>query len=127
MRMLACGGRDYSDRHRVYEFLDAWHAEEPITILIAGGANGADALAVDWARYRKVLYRVFAADWEMHGRAAGPIRNQRMIDEGKPDAVVVFPGGRGTADMILRANKAKLPVHYAVVEQPGGQVEDGSR
>jgi hypothetical protein len=46
----------------------------------------------------------------MQGKAAGPIRNQRMIDEGKPDLVIAFPGGRGTADMVSRAKKAGIPV-----------------
>lgn len=45
-----------------------------------------------------------------NGKAAGPIRNQRMLDEGKPDLVVAFPGGRGTADMVRRAKAAGVPV-----------------
>jgi hypothetical protein len=53
---------------------------------------------------------VYVAQWKKHGRAAGPIRNQRMLDEGKPDLVVAFPGGRGTADMIRRAERAGVPV-----------------
>jgi hypothetical protein len=41
----------------------------------------------------------YIADWNRLGPGAGHIRNQRMIDEGKPDAAVAFPGGTGTADM----------------------------
>jgi hypothetical protein len=40
------------------------------------------------------------AEWERLGRKAGPIRNQRMLEEGKPDLVVAFPGGTGTAGMM---------------------------
>jgi predicted polyphosphate/ATP-dependent NAD kinase len=43
------------------------------------------------------------------GKAAGIIRNQRMLDEGKPDLVIAFQGGDGTADMVRRANKSKIP------------------
>jgi hypothetical protein len=109
-RVLVCGGRDYSDRRYVYEVLDAAHAANPIIMLIAGGANGADALAVDWARMTQVPQLVYPADWEKHGRKAGPLRNQQMLDEGKPHMVIAFPGGRGTADMVKRADAAGVPV-----------------
>jgi hypothetical protein len=46
------------------------------------------------------------ADWEKLGRSAGPIRNQAMLDEGRPDLVVAFPGHHGTADMVRRARAA---------------------
>jgi len=108
--VLVCGGRDYDDRRRVYDTLDVAHAANPIVMLITGGANGADALAVDWARKEQVPFQVFNADWETLGRKAGPIRNQKMLDEGKPHIVIAFPGGRGTADMIKRAEAAGVPV-----------------
>ena len=111
-RVLVCGGRDYADRRKVYAVLDVAHAANPIVMLIAGGANGADSLAVDWARGISVPYQVFNADWEHNGRAAGPLRNQRMLDEGKPHLVIAFPGGRGTADMVRRAEKANVPVAF---------------
>ena len=44
-------------------------------------------------------------------RLAPPLRNQRMLDEGKPDLVVAFPGGGGTKDMVRRAVKAGVPIH----------------
>jgi hypothetical protein len=55
---------------------------------------------------------VFPADWETHGRAAGPIRNQAMLDEGKPYLVIAFWDGKskGTLDMISRATRAGVPV-----------------
>jgi len=39
-------------------------------------------------------------EWDELGKKAGPLRNQRMLDEGKPDLVVAFPGGGGTKDMV---------------------------
>ncbi|MEM9912925.1 MAG: hypothetical protein AAF922_19365 [Pseudomonadota bacterium] len=44
------------------------------------------------------------------GRAAGPIRNKEMLDEGCPDLVVAFPGGRGTANMVKQAQAAGVEV-----------------
>lgn len=73
------------------------------SLVIHGGAQGADRIAREWCICRKVECRGYAADWKRHGRAAGPIRNQRMLDDGKPDLVIAFPGGRGTADMVRRA------------------------
>ena len=82
----------------------------PSTVIIHGAAKGADSLASEWAALNEVKEEVFPADWKTHGRAAGPIRNQQMLDEGKPDLVIAFPGGRGTADMVKRARKAGIEV-----------------
>lgn len=110
MRILVCGGRDYRDRNAVFRALDALHRKRGISAIIQGGADGADYLAWQWADERCVRYETFNADWKTHRKAAGPIRNQQMIDEGKPDGVVAFPGGSGTADMIARAERAGLKV-----------------
>lgn len=117
-RVLVCGGRDYSDRALLYSVLDVAHAANPIDLLIAGGANGADSMALDWARGEGVQRKIVYADWHTHGTKAGPIRNQQMLDEGKPHLVIAFPGGPGTADMIRRAQKAGVPV--ARVREPDG-------
>lgn len=110
MRVLVCGGRDYDDATMVCGILDGINRSTPISILIQGGASGADMIAREWCGTREVPYDNYGADWNAHGRAAGPLRNQRMIDEGKPDLVVAFPGGRGTADMVRRARMAGLDI-----------------
>jgi hypothetical protein len=107
-RVLVCGGRSYADRHSVYTCLDGL-VPKP-TMIIHGGAHGADMLAQDWAVYRQIQRRVFMADWENESRAAGPKRNARMLAEGKPNLVLAFPGGRGTADMVRRARAAGVRV-----------------
>ena len=115
-RILVCGGRDYKDRDRVFAELDRINEAcgDPICV-IAGGATGADAFAEEWARSKigkreGISFHGFKANWKELGRAAGPIRNQKMIDRGKPNLVLAFPGGRGTADMIHRAEEAGIPV-----------------
>ena len=111
-RILVCGGRDFSDRSLVFHVLDLEALEHGIHVVIQGGASGADKLAREWC-YQRQSIRMwnFPADWKKHGKAAGPIRNQQMLDEGKPTKVFAFPGGRGTADMVRRARAAGLPVH----------------
>lgn len=111
---LICGGRTYSDRQSfgtvMAEIVEDRHPDD--LHVIHGGAGGADWLAEQWAMqvFGAKTITPYPADWDQHGRAAGPIRNQRMIDEGKPDLVIAFPGGRGTADMVRRARKAGVKV-----------------
>ena len=109
MRVLVCGGRNFKDEAAVFQTLDQIGG---VAHLIEGGAKGADTLARLWANRNlgPDQLTTFEAEWRVHGKAAGAIRNQRMLDEGKPDLVVAFPGGRGTADMVRRAERAGVPV-----------------
>lgn len=111
MRVLVTGGRNYNDSHRVYAVLDKLHAEAGIDCIIEGGARGADDLARRWAEnVGGVPVETYEADWENQGTFAGPARNARMLAEGRPDLVIAFPGGRGTADMARKARKAGVQV-----------------
>lgn len=110
VRVLVCGGRAYTDKARVFRELDELEETRGIQIVLHGGAPGADDCAEAWANQRGVLSRWWKAEWNKHGRAAGPIRNETMLREGKPDLVLAFPGGRGTADMVRRALAAGVEV-----------------
>ena len=110
MRVLVTGGRDFEDRALLVEALDRLHQERGVTTLIHGAAEGADALAGEWARARGVEELACPADWRRYRRAAGPIRNQQILVEQKPDLVVAFPGGIGTDHMIAIAEKAGVEV-----------------
>lgn len=115
-----CGGRNYKDRERVAEVLRQYGSDwdnlnfipVPHTMtLIHGAAVGADKLAAEVAAELGWAIEPYPAQWDRFGRgSAGPIRNRRMIDQGKPDLVIAFPGGKGTADMVRRAEKAGIPV-----------------
>lgn len=109
-RFLICGGRDFSDRNRLFTTLDNFHAGVGIGLIIHGAARGADTLAGEWASARDVPVQVFPAAWSTYGRAAGSIRNAKMLREGQPHFCVAFPGGTGTADMIRRAERAGVRV-----------------
>ena len=110
MKVLVCGGRNFDDVEFLDETLDAYHEQFVFTKLIHGGADGADTLAGDWAHSRGVQKKVYRANWGKHGRAAGPIRNQQMLDEEHPDLVIAFEGGNGTAHMVSIAKKAGVKV-----------------
>lgn len=110
-RVLVCGGRDFNDQAFVFGVLDMLSEELVINAVIQGDCpTGADHLARMWAISRNYHFDRFPADWRGYGKAAGPIRNQRMIDEGRPTKVITFPGGRGTADMVRRARAAGVEV-----------------
>lgn len=111
MRVFVCGGRDYGDKKTLRAVLDELDVRwGPFKVVIHGNAQGADRLADIWAFRNSRLIERFPADWRTHGRAAGPIRNKRMLDEGKPDLVVAFPGGHGTANMTKQARAAGVEV-----------------
>lgn len=122
MRVLVCGGRTFDDRKLFVETLEPirksqrWgydpcgKSDKDHLEIISGGANGADTLAIRYAKAFGLPLHVFEADWDAHSSFAGPTRNKRMLDEGKPDLVVAFPGGRGTADMVKKARKAGVKV-----------------
>lgn len=77
--------------------------------MIHGDASGADRLSGEWAASKGIQVEARPADWSKHGRAAGPIRNSQMLDE-KPELVIAFPGGQGTADMVRKAKQTGLEV-----------------
>jgi hypothetical protein len=110
VRVLVCGGREYDDWGALSDQLDRMNHDRCINLLIHGAAIGADIMAQEWALRNNVQSQAYYADWKAHGRAAGPIRNQRMLDDGRPDLVIAFPGGRGTRDMVTRARTAGVRV-----------------
>jgi hypothetical protein len=110
MRVLVCGGRDYDDWPKLSTALHRADDKRKITVIIQGGAKGADALAKEWAEVLMVPVETFPADWKQFGPRAGPMRNQDMIDAGQPDAAIAFPGGKGTADMVRRLEAASVVV-----------------
>src|ERR1700730_8178645 len=101
--LLVCGGRNFDDVAFLFRTLDDLHRQHQFREIMQGGARGADALAKQWAKTHPDIKRwEFKVDWKRYGPAAGPIRNQRMLDWG-PDLVVAFAGGKGTGDMLRRA------------------------
>lgn len=124
MRILVCGGRDFKDHLFLEQFMSDLISEnvaqgDPVTI-IHGMARGADHLAGNWAKHNGLTVEEYPALWAKDGKAAGPIRNARMLAEGKPDIVVAFPGGSGTAHMVRISQKAGVRVIRATADGNGG-------
>ena len=113
VRVLVCGSRTWNDLPTITSVLTSLRP----SVVIHGGALGADSLGGMAAWIMKVPIERYPADWKTHGKAAGAIRNQEMLDKGKPQLVLAFWDGvsRGTKDMIDRAERAGVPVY---VTQP---------
>lgn len=111
IRLLICGGRAYTDAPRVRSVLASVARERgPIACVIEGGATGADSMARAAAEARGIPVFTCRANWTLHSNSAGAIRNAAMLEHGKPDLVLAFPGGKGTLDMVTRAERAGVPV-----------------
>lgn len=110
MRAIVCGGRAYANKDLVFQTLDDAVGMLGLSFVIQGGAGGADGLARQWCRERGVEFVSYPAAWRRLGNRAGPIRNKEMLDECHPDMVIAFPGGRGTANMIMQAEKVGVRV-----------------
>jgi hypothetical protein len=108
MKILVCGSRTWTNERVIRETLNYYRNQNPI--ILHGGAQGADRIAGTIADEFGFGVSVFKPDWNTQGIKAGPIRNQKMIDE-KPDLVIAFYDGvsKGTMDTIRRAAKAKIP------------------
>jgi hypothetical protein len=137
--VIVCGGRGYGEipedvhpdiAEAVKQFaaeevthlcssLDHLHRERPFVVLVHGAATGADRHAAEWAKQKGGI-KVIAerADWDKHGRAAGPIRNKRMLSH-FPDFVIAFDGDAGTSNMIEQALRAKVEVVVAFCHLSG--------
>ncbi|WP_436776077.1 DUF2493 domain-containing protein [Yinghuangia sp. YIM S09857] len=115
-RILITGSRDWDDEKAVADGIGHMVARYGDIIVTHGACpTGADAIAERVSARLGIPTEPMAADWRRKGRAAGPARNQRMVDLG-PVVVLAFQrrGSRGTADCVRRANAAGIPVIHRV-------------
>lgn len=112
MKVLVCGGRNYGDKKKLFKALDGLD----ISLLIQGGAYGADSLAGTFADTRGIHQAIVLPLWDKFGKSAGIKRNEAMLSL-DPDYCVAFPGGRGTADMVKRCLGSGITVYDENLEE----------
>jgi hypothetical protein len=111
MRVLICGDRNWTDRRRIGWYLNTL----PVgSVVIHGNAPGVDRIAAELARELGFEVIAFPAQWWRYGRAAGPLRNKQMIDEGRPDKVAYahddLDASTDTRGIVDQAHSAGIPV-----------------
>ena len=114
MKLAIIGSRDFNDYPLLVDSINSL-VEESITMIVSGGAKGADSLGEKYANENNIPIKIFKPDWKKHGRAAGFIRNVDIVKES--DTVIAFWDGksRGTENSINHArkmDKGLLIVHY---------------
>jgi homoserine dehydrogenase len=112
IKVLVCGDRHWKDQIFIDKVLDVM--KDQIGTIIEGEANGADKMGRVWAEKNDKRVEPYPANWEKFGKAAGPIRNKQMLDEGKPDMVIAFhddlENSRGTKNMVEQSRKRGITV-----------------
>jgi len=81
MNLAIVGSRDFNDYARLKFRLDQLQEKHKISLIISGGARGADTLAERYADENKIQKLILPAEWDKHGRAAGFIRNKDIVDK----------------------------------------------
>lgn len=119
-RIIIAGSRQFNDYHKMLTELDNLGIHlinliDPIEI-VSGHAYGADTLGERFAKAYHYPLKIFHADWDNYGRAAGPIRNEQMAKyaaEADKGVLIAFPLGesRGTRNMIKLAKQYGLEVY----------------
>src|SRR5215217_1020713 len=106
MKILVCGATYFTDYQKFHDEIMKIFGDKDLSdiTIISGMAKGADTMAVQFAEQYGMPCLKFPADWARYGKGAGPVRNQLMLDQGKPNLIVAFPmqSSRGTRDMINR-------------------------
>ena len=124
--LLVCGGRDYADSAHVFWVLDELQPRAVVHGACGVDADrprwarlrGADRLADAWCARRQVQVIRVPARWSALGRRAGAVRNLQMLELYIPALLVAFPGHLGTADLVLRARAAGVPVWKPAAPHP---------
>lgn len=107
MKLIIAGGRAY--QLSLNDFIDLGFCFDGVaTEVVSGGAEGVDMCGEAWAKAQGLRVQRFSPDWNLHGKAAGPIRNRMMA--AYADAAVIFPGGKGTENMMQEARLACLEI-----------------
>lgn len=110
MKIGIVGSRTFNDYDKLLETMSLFNEAHCLfDTIVSGGAKGADSAGEAWGKYWNIKIEKYLPDWDKHGKAAGFIRNQQIVDNS--DMIVAFWDGesRGTADTIEKAKKAKKP------------------
>ena len=100
--IAAGGGRDLAwPQQRVAAELLARSGGSLVHLLLHGCARGADAAIGRAAQQLGWSALVMPAQWQLHGRAAGPIRNRALLEQALARAVAHSSPGCLTSVLVV--------------------------
>ena len=108
MKLIIAGGRDHILTEDEYSLLDELLGDFGITEVVSGKARGVDTCGEIWAELNNIKVEPFLAEWAKYGKSAGNLRNTQMALYG--DALAIFSGGSGSADMLKQAKQKDLVI-----------------
>ena len=120
MKVIIAGPRDFTDpRELDLAIAEAQAKGIVITEVVCGKARGVDTLGEEWAKRNGVPVKEFPADWDTHGKQAGPIRNLQMARYGEALIALTYTElpSTGTTGIIRTALILNLKVHVHNVER----------
>jgi hypothetical protein len=123
MRLIIAGSRDLDDRHTVAPFIDAYVKAQGSypAVILSGACSGVDAIGEWWASHYGTPVERYPADWDKHGKAAGPVRNAKMVANADALLVIHWKGSRGSADVRRQAEAAGLAIVDVELVKPAAQ------
>lgn len=118
MKTIIAGSRTFNDYDLLKQKLDYFRKHNSVTEIVSGTAKGADQLGERYATENNIRITLFAADWNRHGKKAGPMRNRTMA-EYADQLIAVWNGeSKGTKNMIENMNRLKKPVYIVWIGSP---------
>jgi YspA, cpYpsA-related SLOG family len=109
MRLIICGGRHFRDMALVERELTRINAARPIDVLVHGGSAGIGMPVEAWGQEHDV-HIVRYPPCRTPGRNSDARRDMFMLSDGRPDAMLAFPGGRRTKALVQMAEAQGIPV-----------------
>ena len=117
MRLLICGGRHFDDAARIEIELSLLHAISPVSVIIHGGLPGIGVASEVWARKNNVHVIRYPANFSL-GKSGDSTRDEFMLADSRADTLLIFPGGRRTAELLREASRELLRIVFATDVQP---------
>ena len=116
MRLIIAGGRTLKlSGQELDEIMEELWVPDPDTV-VTGLASGIDTAGARWARYHNIPLDLYPAEWSLYGKAAGPMRNQKMA-ENADGLLLIWDGkSRGSKSMKFEAEKRGLDIWEKLVD-----------
>lgn len=107
MRTAVIGSRGFENYNLLKKELEKFE----ISLIISGGAKGADTLAEKYAKEKGIETIVFNPEYELYGKKATFVRNDKIINECERLIAFWDNKSKGTESTYKKALKKGKDVH----------------